>query len=181
MQPPKRFRESLPGSNNPTAWLRPEHLQMIHMRVAGMSVAEIARFLQTQHDNVTNVLNKESAQRYMLQLRATFATDLRPFMDEMREALEDDARQARVVARTVMDESFNQREDFKWAKLATLTAQDILDRAGAAAPKKIESVSHHSFGVDAETGGQIIEILKEDDAIRGPLALDRDPDDPSSS
>lgn len=154
----RAVRETVP-------FLRPLDVRIAHMSVAGLSLEEIGTFLQMPVSSVNHILGKERVQRYMLQLHATFAGDLRPYMDRMRARLEHTSFEMLENIETIHRESFQERGDIKRAKLAVVTAQDILDRAGASAPKRLEVENHHTFNIDPEQGERIIEVLKEDDEL----------------
>lgn len=154
-------------SNDVIRHLRAADKRIAHMHLAGIPAAQIALFMQTSQGSITAVLEKEAVQRYILQQHAMMSEELRPWAEDMRKTLEEKANRAVEVLSTVMEDSFQEREDIKRARLASMNAKDILDMAGARAPKRVEVGEPGSFSIGNDEANAIIEILREDISRKG--------------
>jgi hypothetical protein len=143
------------------------------MRVSGMSLDAIARFLNLDSRTIDYHCNKPRVQAHMLQLQATFVEDLRGKADKMNERLMDLAMDAIEVQASTMTDMNGRRESpglkqdtqIKAAALAVTTAQDILDRAYGKAPKRIEVESHNTHTIDPAGAEMIAAAIREADAV----------------
>ena len=147
---------------DPSRGLSAAEIRISFLRSAGLSAEGIARVMGTSAMAISAVLGRPQVQRYLLALNATHTDDIRDIAAGVNKAILTNTQKAVEVVTTTMTDMFDQRQDVSRAKLAFACAQDILDRAGATAPKKVDihGEVEHSL-VDSEALGQIADVLKE--------------------
>jgi hypothetical protein len=160
-------------AGTPNEVLSPIELRIAMMRVAGMSLDAIGRFLNMASKSVEFHVNKPRVQAHMLALQSTFVEDLRTPASEMNEKLTGLALRAIDIQGATMEDMNKRREalhlksdtQIKAAALAITTAQDILDRAYGKAPRRIEVESHATHAIDPAGAELIADALREAQAV----------------
>jgi hypothetical protein len=143
--------------------LEPLERRVALMRAAGMSEAVIGRFIDTDYMTVNAILKRPRVARYLIALESTFVEEIGPSAKHLDAAIQNEARRAFVVERSVMERLFEQKENVRAQLGAATTAQDILDRAGKRAPTKIQTEITHT--IDAEALARVAEVLQEHKAL----------------
>ena len=143
--------------------LSPYERRIVLLTQAGLSTEAIGRIIERPSSTVADALKRPHVVRYMQVIEATHADDIRPVAKRVQETILESAEEAAKITRVIMNDMFARREEIPAAKLAFATAQDILDRIGASAPKKVDiQADHQHHGmVDAGTLKDIVDVLKE--------------------
>jgi hypothetical protein len=131
------------------------------MTTAALSTEAIARVLETSSANVSLILQKPHVQRYLLALEATYSNDLQATAKRVNQHIIDSTDDAIFIEKTIMNDMFSRREEVPCAKLALACATDILDRAGATAPKKIDLHGSFEHSIDSDSLKEAIAALQD--------------------
>jgi hypothetical protein len=153
--------EKRPALTDPARGLSPVERRIALLTSADMSSEGIAKVLGTNSMAVQAVLKRPHVQRYILSIGATYADDIRDLAKRVNKSIIDQTERAVEIVSTLMDDMFERRDEVPCAKLAFATAQDILDRAGASAPKRVTVDEDHRHGIDVEQFHELISVLKE--------------------
>lgn len=159
--------------NNPgelvdqAAGLQPTHTRVAMLRVAGMTNAAIARYMDLTTGRVTQILEKPNVQKYILQITATFATDLVPTAKEVNQEIARSSLRAAKVVEEIM-EDMHERDDPMSKRVALSSAQDILDRAGHKPATKIEGKVAHGVAILPEQLELAAQVAKELNGYQNP-------------
>jgi hypothetical protein len=143
--------------------LEPIERRAAMMKVAGMSEAVIARFLDMDCTYVGNIFKRPRVARYLIALESTFVSEIASSAKLLDRAIENEAARAFHVEKAVMERLFERSDCVRSQLGAAATAQDILDRAGKRAPTKIQASVIHT--IDAEALDLVAQVLGEARAI----------------
>lgn len=149
------------------AGLRPEHTRIAMLRVAGMTNAAIARYMDFTSVRVSQILEMPRVQKYILQITATFATDLVPTAKEVNQEIARSSLRAAKVVEEIM-EQMHERDDPRSKSVALSSAQDILDRAGHKPATKIEGKVAHGVAILPEQLELAAQVAKELNGYQNP-------------
>lgn len=150
---------------DPTRGLSAAQTRICMLRAAGMDTSAIAQWLETTEFAILNHLRNPKCQRLLLKLGAFTVSDLRPIIEIVNGHIAEATKEAFDAEMEVMRFSrarMSQNEDVKAGHLCHQTASSILDRAGAAAPKRIESRNvNANIPLTPETASTLMNVLKE--------------------
>jgi hypothetical protein len=122
-------------------------------RAAGMSLSSIAIDCAVSPETIKNILNRPEVMRKVLVLEAMIGRSTSESLQDLDQAIEHAAETAFDVEKEAMHKlnriaHRNDGEDdvtaIKAYVAASVTAQDILDRAGKRAPTRVVSEKYHA-------------------------------------
>lgn len=125
-----------------------------------MTSAAIARYMDFTAARVTQILEMPRVQKYILQITATFATDLVPTAKEVNKEIARSSMRAAKVVEEIMEE-MHERDDANSKRVALSSAQDILDRAGHKPATRIEGKVAHGVAIHPEQLELAAQVAKE--------------------
>jgi len=99
-----------------------------------------------------------------LKLGAATSDHFRPVIEEVNQLIADSTQEAFEKEVALMRRSFERVESIESEKLCFSITKDIMDRAGAAAPKRFET-KNMSLNIGADNIASIAQVLKELDGI----------------
>jgi len=139
-------------------YLWAKHHEILRRHFLGHSNTRIARDLGVHFNTVSHAINNELAQEILERMRARCEDSI---VDVKQRIMEATPEALGVILDTMEDET----ED---TKLRTKLAQDILDRAGLGATRKVQGeVAHVMF-----TPEDIVDMKKRIQAAKKPTARD---------
>lgn len=148
---------------DPTSGLHASHRRVAMMRAADMCISDIAKWMECSEETVGNILRLPKVQKLMLKFGALTTDDLRPHVEEVNELYAETCKEAFEVEVELMRNNRGS-DSIEGQKLCFSVAKDIQDRAGAGAPKRIETKST-SLNLGADNLSQLALVLRELDAI----------------
>jgi len=150
--------------DDPVGGLHTSHRRVAMLRAADMSIQDIARWMECTEETVTNTLRIPKVQKLLLKLGAATADHLRPVVEEVNDLIASHSREAFEKEVALMRRSFERTESVESEKLCFSISKDILDRVGAAAPKRLET-KNMSLNIGTENLATLAQVLRELDAI----------------
>lgn len=126
------------------------------MRSAGMNEKDIATYLETSENTVRKILQLPKVQRLILKLTAFTTDDLRPGIERVNADIINHATEAFETELEIMRNMRDRQGDVKAAGLCFSVAKDLLDRAGAMQPKRIETKN-----LNANISGEDLKSIRE--------------------
>lgn len=174
---------------DPMEGLQPVHMRVAMLRAADMDIESIAQWLNCEQRAVQKMLDNPKVQRLVFKLAAITTKDLAPQIRQVNVAIANTTMEAFEAEREVLRFSRRQMNDdgsIKAAALCANTAQDILDRAGAAAPKhSVHEVREGDTPLDEASAMRIADVLGEMEQVNAieiksdARSLDQKPGDKS--
>lgn len=134
--------------------------RIAQLLAADMTLRDIASWLEMSEDAVGKIARHPAVQRLRMKLAAFVVDDLRPVIEQVNERIANHADEAFEVELELMRNMRGRQHDVKAAGLSFSIAKDLLDRAGAAQPKKIEARTL-SANISGEQLVSIRETLRE--------------------
>jgi hypothetical protein len=153
-----------------TTGLTAEHRQMAMMHVANMDHASIAQWFKTSPGRVSDILAKPHVQQLVLQLMGNTVEQLKPGIEHVNDLIVQSTEEAIKMEVDLMRRSYEQAtsgdisKNISSAQLSFTIQKDLLDRAGAMAPKRLET-KNLSMNISSEHLMGIRQVLEELGAI----------------
>lgn len=145
-----------PRLQDPVEHLSAFQRRLAHLVAAGVATKDIAAWMETTEAHISKHIGHPAVQRLVFKLTALMTDDLRPAIERVNERISEHANEAFEVELELMRNMRDRQGDIKAAGLCFTVAKDLLDRAGAAQPKRIETKN-----LNANLSGEDIKSLRD--------------------
>lgn len=153
-----------PALEDPLKHVGATQRRVAQLKAAGMTIFDIARFMQCSEEKISAILSQTRVQNLILKLGAMAVDDIRPAVEEVNTLMAATLKEAFQVEIDLMKRTYERHGDIKSETLCHQVASSLLDRGGVAAPKRFES-KNLSLNLGADNINTIANVLKELDDI----------------